>query len=206
PEIARYPAINEQLQATNEELETNNEELTERSDELLETSKSLADERVRLTEMVGLAPFYIMLLRGPGLLIEASNTRPEGLLGGREVIGRPFAEIFAEPEMEELVSLAREAYLEDQARTTSHILMHLSDERGKTIESYFVYTIVPTHDSEKKVNGLVIYAEDVTGLRAREAAERLEHLKIMVENAPQTALGLYDPETMELLQASQRYL
>ena len=35
--------------------------------------KSLADERVRLTEMVELAPFYIMLLRGPGFLIEGFN-------------------------------------------------------------------------------------------------------------------------------------
>jgi len=74
------------------------------------------------------------------------------------------------------------------------------------IENYFVYTIVPTHDREKKVNGLVVYSEDVTGLRARETAERLEHLKIMVENAEQTALGLYDAETMELLQASPRYM
>jgi two-component system, chemotaxis family, CheB/CheR fusion protein len=197
---------NEELQATNEELETTNEELTERTSELIETGKSLADERVRLTEMVELAPFYIMLLRGPGLLIEASNTRPEGLLGGREVIGHSFAEIFAEPDMAELVGLAREAYREDQLRTTSRILSHSSDERGKMIESYFIYTIVPTHDSERKVNGLVIYAEDVTRLRAREAVERLEHLKIMVENAQQTALGLYDAETMELLQASQRYM
>src|SRR5215813_1480420 len=197
---------NEELQATNEELETTNEELTERSSELLETGKSLADERVRLTEMVELAPFYIMLLRGPSLLIEASNTRPEGLLGGREVIGQPFAEIFAEPEMAELVGLVREAYRENQLRTSPRVRTHLPNERGKMTESYFAYTIVPTHDSEGKVDGLVIYAEDVTVLEAREAAERLEHLKIMVENAEQMALGLYDAGTTELIQASPRYL
>src|SRR5215813_452176 len=154
-------ATNEELQATNEELETTNEELTERSNELLETGKNLADERVRLAEMVELAPFYIMLLRGPGLLIEAFNKRSAGLLGGREVIGQPFAEIFAEPEMTELVNLAREAYREDQSRTTSRIRIRLPDERGKLIESYFVYTIVPAHDSVGKVDGLVIYTEDV---------------------------------------------
>jgi two-component system CheB/CheR fusion protein len=197
---------NEELQATNEELETTNEELTERTNELIETGKSLADERVRFTEMVELAPFYIMLLRGPGFVIEASNARPEGLLGGREAIGQPFAEIFAEPEMAELVNLAREAYREDQLRATSRILTRLLNGRGKVVENYFIYTIVPTHDSEKKVNGLVIYAEDVTGLQAREAAERLEHLKIMIDNARQMALGLYDAETMELLQASPLYL
>src|SRR5262245_45963786 len=199
-------ATNEELQATNEELETTNEELTERTTELIETGKSLADERVRLTEMVELAPFYIMLLRGPGLIIEAFNARSAGLLGGREVIGQPFAEIFQEPEMAELVGLVRESYREDQSRTTSRIRTRLPDERGKMTESYFVYTIVPAHDSEGKVGGLVIYAEDVTGLQARETAERLEHLKIMIENAEQTALGLYDAETTELLQASPRYM
>jgi two-component system, chemotaxis family, CheB/CheR fusion protein len=197
---------NEELQATNEELETTNEELTERGAELMETGKSLADERIRLTEMIELSPFYIMLLRGPGLLIEAFNGRSAGLLGGREVIGRSFAEIFREPEMAELVCLAREAYSEDQSRTTSRIRTRLPDERGKMTESYFVYTVVPRHDSEAKVDGLVIYAEDVTALRAREAAERLQHLKLMVENAEQVALGLFDAETTELLQASPRYL
>ncbi|HEY9434547.1 MAG TPA: chemotaxis protein CheB [Blastocatellia bacterium] len=197
---------NEELQATNEELETTNEELTERTSELIETGKSLADERVRLTEMVELAPFYIMLLRGPGFVIEAFNRSSAGLLDGREVIGHAFAEIFHEPEMAELVGLAREAYREDQPRMTSRIRTRLPDERGKMTDNYSVYTIVPTHNSLGTVNGLVIYAEDVTGLRAREVAERLEHLKIMIENAQQTALGLYDAETMELLQASPLYL
>src|SRR5262245_29607289 len=197
---------NEELQATNEELETTNEELTERTTELIETGKSLADERVRLTEMVELAPFYIMLLRGPGLIIEAFNARSAGLLGGREVIGQPFAEIFQEPEMAELVGLVRESYREDQSRTTSRIRTRLPDERGKMTESYFVYTIVPAHDSEGKVDGLLLYADDVTGLRARQAVDRREHLKIMIENAQQMALGLYDAETTELLQASPRYI
>jgi two-component system, chemotaxis family, CheB/CheR fusion protein len=197
---------NEELQATNEELETTNEELTERTNELLETGKFLADERKRLADMVELAPAYILLLRGPSLLIEAFNTRASGLLGGREVIGQPFAEIFQELELADLVSLAREAYREDQSRTSPRIRTRLPDERGKMIESYFVYTIAPARDSDGKVDGLVIYAEDVSGLQARDAAERREHLKIMIENAEQTALGLYDAETTELIQASPRYM
>jgi two-component system CheB/CheR fusion protein len=197
---------NEELQATNEELETTNEELTERTNELLETSKSLATERVRLTEMIELAPFYILLLRGPGLLIEAFNARSSGLLGGRDVIGQLFAEIFHEPEMAELVGLAREAYREDRPRVSPRIRTLLSDERGRTTESYFVYTIVPTHDSEGRVDGLAIYAEDQTATLLREESERLDHLKLMVEHADQIALGLYDAETGELIQASPHYL
>jgi two-component system, chemotaxis family, CheB/CheR fusion protein len=197
---------NEELQATNEELETTNEELTERSNELNETAKSLADERVRLMEMIELAPFYIMVLRGQGLLIEAFNEYSAGLLGGREVIGQPFAEVFEDPESIELVNLVREVYRQDQSRTTRRIRTQLPNEQGGMVESYVVYTVVPTHDSDGKVNGVVIYAEDVTEQRAKEMAERLEHLKLMVENVEQVALGLYDAETSELLQASPHYL
>lgn len=49
---------NEELQATNEELETTNDELRARTNELQEITISLESERVRLSEMVELAPFH----------------------------------------------------------------------------------------------------------------------------------------------------
>jgi signal transduction histidine kinase len=109
-------------------------------------------------------------------------------------------------ELTDLVNMSREVYRMDQARMSPRIRTRLLNEYGKMVESYFVYTIVPAHDSDGNVNGVVIYAEDVSGLQAREAVERREHLKIMIENAEQTALGLYDAEMTELIQASPRYM
>src|SRR5215510_14919067 len=107
---------NEELQATNEELETTNEELTVRTTEMQESAKSYADERARLTEMVELAPFEVMILYGSNLIVEAANTRAMGLAGGREGIGRPFAEIFDEPEMADLVIAVGEAYRQEEIK------------------------------------------------------------------------------------------
>jgi len=197
---------NEELQATNEELETTNEELNERSNELQELTKSLNSEKRRLQEMVELAPFIIMVLRGPSFMIEAFNPRGSGLIGGREVIGQPFAEVFHEPEMAELVGLVREVYRQDKVQITPLMRRQMPDEHGKPAERFFVYTVVPNHDSEGQVSGAVIYAEDVSERVAREAEERREKLKLMVEHADQVALGLYDANTTELLQASPRYL
>jgi two-component system, chemotaxis family, CheB/CheR fusion protein len=197
---------NEELQATNEELETTNEELTVRTGEMQETAKSLADERARLTEIVELAPFDVMILSGPNLMLETANTRGLGLSAGREIVGRPVAEIFDEPEMADLIGAINEAYQQGRVKITPHMRRQSANDEGKGVERYFVYTIVPTHDSDGKVDGAAVYAEDVTEQRAREVTERLDQMKLMVENADQVALGLYDVETTELLQASRRYL
>jgi signal transduction histidine kinase len=108
--------------------------------------------------------------------------------------------------MADLVNAVHESYRQEEVKITPRISRKITDERGQNVERYFVYTIIPTHDSTGKVDGVAIYAEDETERRVREAAERLEQMKLMVENADQVALGLYDAQTAKLLQASPRYL
>src|SRR5439155_21874242 len=79
------------------------------------------------------------------------------------------------------------------------------NEQGKGTERYFVYTIVPTHEDMSKVDGVVLYIEDVTEQVARETEERREKMKLMIEHADQVALGLYDAQTTRLIEASPRY-
>ena len=199
---------NEELQATNEELETTNEELRARTAELQELTAILESERVRLSEMVELAPFYIMVLRGPSLVIEAFNPNYTHLLGERLVQGRLLDEVFDifwEADAA-ITRMAHEAYQRDIARTTPRTLVRLPRAQGEPEECYFVYTIVPTHDGNGKVSGVVIYAIDVTEQRAREAEEERARLRLIFDSAAIAALALYDAATAELLMASPRYM
>ena len=75
-----------------------------------------------------------------------------------------------------------------------------------TVRRYFNYTVVPIHDNMGNAEGVALYAEDVTEALAREADQQRENLKLMVEQADQVALGLFDAQSTELLQASPRYL
>jgi two-component system CheB/CheR fusion protein len=152
---------NEELQATNEELQTTNDELTARTNELQELAKTLANECVRLSEMVEHSPLYILLVKGPGLLIEAYNPRYQPLLEGREVIGHPFEEFFRGPKISEFVSLVREAYQQDRIITTLRMATFLLNEKEEPLEGHFVHTLVPAHDSAGKVHGVVIYSENL---------------------------------------------
>ena len=199
---------NEELQATNEELETTNEELRARTTELQETASILNGERVRLAEMVELAPLYILVLRSSNLLVEAYNPRYARKLEGRVFQGSPLEDaldLFGDAHAGTvIVHLAREVYQHDETRTTQP--MRLYDERDTQKERYFIYTLVPSHDARGLVDGVIIYALDETEQRIRDAEEEREQLRVIFDNTPLALLALYNAETAELLMASPRYI
>src|SRR6185436_2449447 len=96
---------NEELQATNEELETTNEELSARTGELQELTRMLEGERLRLAEMVELAPFYVMVVSADDLIIQAINPAYKDLLSNHEVRGLPVRDVFSGPDVDQLVQL-----------------------------------------------------------------------------------------------------
>jgi two-component system CheB/CheR fusion protein len=162
---------NEELQATNEELQTTNDELSARTNELQETTRQLTDERMRLSEIVERSPYYILLLKGPGLLVETYNPRYSLLFEGRDGIGHPFDEIFSGPEMSEFVRLVREAYRQDQSKRTSRMRFRIPTDRGEQVD-HFIHNIMPVHDSTGKVDGVVIYTENVTEREEKESGKQ----------------------------------
>jgi len=151
---------NEEMQATNEELETTNEELSARSGELQELTRILSSERARLGEMVELAPICMMVMKGPALYIDALNPACGRLLPMDEALHRSIDEVLARDT--DLVEGIRTAYREDRvwASDPRMLPLRVGPDAGK--EHPFVFTAVPTHD-EGKVDGVVLYGEDVSG-------------------------------------------
>jgi two-component system, chemotaxis family, CheB/CheR fusion protein len=199
---------NEELQATNEELETTNEELRARTSELQELANMLESERVRLSEIVELAPFSILVLRGPNLIVEAFNPRYAPRVAEQKVLGRPLAEVsqlFWQQE-EEITRLAFEVYSQDIVCTTPRIKIHEPRVATEPGDSYFVHTLIPSHDANGKVSGVIVYAIDETVQQARESEEERKWLKLIFDNASMAALGLYNAQTTELIMGSSRYL
>jgi hypothetical protein len=122
----------------------------------------LESERTRLSEIVQLAPFYITVLRGRNLTVEAFNPRYARLLEGRTILGESLASV-AEHFYgvdHTVIDLAREVYHTDTTRTTRRVLTDLPNERGEMREHHLVYTLVPIHDVMGRVNGVVIYGVD----------------------------------------------
>jgi two-component system CheB/CheR fusion protein len=197
---------NEELQATNEELQTTNEELGARTHELQDLTRTLSAERKRLGEMVELAPFAIMVLRGPGLVLEAVNPSFARLIESKDVLGFTLEAVFRGPAWSPLVATVRDAYWNDTPRVTPRLRAARLDAEGASREAFYQYTIVPTHENGGSVSGIVVYAEDVSAQVSREADEVRAQFKLMIEHSEPMALALYDAHTAQLLQASPRYV
>ncbi len=162
--------LGSELQATNEELETTNEELSARTAELMELTKALADEQARLHSIVYMAPFYVMILRGPRLLVELVNPRYEKLLAGRVVIGQSFADLFADEPAARVVVQVQNVYQSDRAQISGPLPGLPLGHNETAAPPDFRYTIIPLHDSSGRVDGILLYAEDVATLALAPAA------------------------------------
>jgi two-component system CheB/CheR fusion protein len=197
---------NEELQATNEELQTTNDELRARTSELQRLSAMVESERVRLAEMVELAPFHIMVLQGPNLVVEALNPHYARALEGRKVHGKPLEDIAAAfwPGLEPL-ALAREVYFNNTLMTSVPLPALVPDERGELAERLYAYTFVPTHNAAGMVDGVVMYAIDETTQQQLSSQAERDKLRLIFEHVGQTALALYDAASARLLFASPSY-
>ncbi|PYS48493.1 MAG: hypothetical protein DMF68_12945 [Acidobacteria bacterium] len=142
-------------------MQATNDELTARTNELQELGREITNERKLLTEMVENSPFLIMLLKGSSLVVSAYNAGYALLFNNRHVIGRPFEEIFSGVEMPNFIRLVREAYEQDSLCRTPRMHTHVANEQGESTDSHFIHTIVPVHDVTGKVDGVVIYTENV---------------------------------------------
>jgi len=201
---------NEELQATNEELETTNDELRTRTNELQELATLLENERGRLAKTVELAPFYILVLRGPNLIVEAYNPHYARSIENRPVLGQPLdkvIDLFWDMGLE-ILHLARDTYrldvpLDRNGVLTAFLKHNWNKEQTK---AYFTYTSVPSHDTSDKVDGVVIYALDETEKHLREEVEEHKRMKVIFNNLSTVALALYDAQTAHLMMGSARYL
>jgi signal transduction histidine kinase len=174
-----------------------------------ELTSMLESQRTRLAEMVELAPFSILVLRGPRLLVEAYNPRYAPQVEASTVEDRPLEDVFEYFwQIEDgvpLVRLAQEVYRQNVTRMTGEIPTRVLKEH-EPIKQHFAYTLIPSHDAAGQVSGVIIYAVNETERLAREAEKERELLRLIVENTDVTALALYSSQTAELIMGSPRYL
>jgi len=181
---------NEELQASNEELQTTNDEVTARTLELQKLTELLTDERARLAEMVELAPFYILVLHGSDLRVQAFNPQFGQLMNASQLLGQPLSDVAELFHIagNSLTSLAYQVYQQDTALTTGHLLIRLQGALSESAERYFVFTLKPSHKATGEIDGVVIYAEDVTEQRRHGVDQE----RMVLEERSRLASELHD--------------
>jgi two-component system CheB/CheR fusion protein len=183
---------NEELQATNEELETTNDELRARTGELQEFMSVVDNERIRLSEIVTFAPFYILVLQGSQFIVDAYNPRYARLLEGRSIQGHPLETVldifWDETLASKMMSLTREVYRLETMRTFSQKHLPLTGKAEDGTEQAglhnFIYTLVPSHNITGKVDGVIIYAIDETEQQQEHPHTQTSSIHASSENDP----------------------
>jgi myosin heavy subunit len=150
---------NEELQATNEELQTTNDELTARTLELHHLTQEIGEEQFRLSELLERFPYYVMVIGAHDLTIQALNPGYALLLGKRNVIGQPVADLFSGDDLEKLIAVLHEVAEHGKPITTEPMAVRAISD-GEHFEDLYIHSVIPILRSEGgPIERLFIYTE-----------------------------------------------
>ncbi len=133
-------------------------------------------ERERLAAMFEQAPIFMAMLDGPGHRIVQVNQAFRRVVGEREVLGRPLAEVADQG----FVAILDRVWASGEAFAANDLLHAAPRAAGGPLEDRWLDVVFqPVRDGEGRVAGVVVQGHDVTAahesrevLRASEARFR----------------------------------
>jgi signal transduction histidine kinase/DNA-binding response OmpR family regulator len=140
-----------------------------------ETRAATGEQRLR--ELLVQAPAAIAIWRGPQHVFALANARCERLLGRSDLVGRTLRHVFPELEGQGLFEIFDEVWATGVPFYTGDYRTHSGrNGEGKSAEHFYAFNLVPTHDDQGAIDGLMAVAVDVTDVaRARQGAQDLAH-------------------------------
>ncbi|PRY10158.1 PAS domain S-box-containing protein [Pontibacter ummariensis] len=207
--------LNEQLTAANEEIRAAYEELSDtqlalqdlnqqleaqvmvRTRELQLSKAETEAQRNRLHQLFMEAPAPIAILAGERFVFDLVNPAYQQLLPGRKLLGNSMlSEALAELAAQPFANLLRQVYRTGETIVKKEELIPVARYEGAPLEErYFNYTLQARRDEQDKVDGIIIFAFEVTDqVEARQAAERsAERLQLITDALP-VLIGYLDKE------------
>lgn len=132
-------------------------------------------ERQHLHRLFMQAPMPIAMLEGPEHRFTLQNAAYSGLVGGRDLIGKPIRLALPELAGQPFYDLLDEVYRTGVPYHGSEVPARLLQANGELKETIFNFVYEPWRDFEGKVKGILVLATDVTQqVLARKAVEESE--------------------------------
>ena len=159
-DIARQ---NEVLKASNSELE----ELVQIRTADVEAQKAI------LQNLFMQAPAMICTLSGPNHIYTLVNPSYQRLFGKTSLVGKTFEETLLDDDGHKLLSLVEQVYRTGEPYIGKEVKLNIATEPGKKREDiYLNFIYQPTRDENNKINGILIFAYEVTEqVKARKAIQ-----------------------------------
>jgi len=145
-------------------------DITERE----QMQQALALSQKRLRQIFSQAPVAIVVLRGPEFIVELANPYYQLLLEGRQLVGRPFADVMPDANSEVWDAFRQVMETgEPFVRDDFHVAYDQNGD-GAVEDHWFNVVYNPIREANGTVSGLVCVCSDVTTqVRARQELERV---------------------------------
>jgi len=121
------------------------------------------------------APVAAALLIGPDHVFEIANPLFRTMIGGRELVGKRYADAFPELREDPIVDILDRAYELGESFQSDELLIPIARRPGEATEDrFFKFNLEPIRNEEGSVYGMMAIAVDITEqVRARRAAEQM---------------------------------
>ncbi|MDQ3292015.1 MAG: PAS domain-containing protein [Bacteroidota bacterium] len=120
------------------------------------------------------APAMICIFEGPNHVFKFVNQAYQQLVGKRPLVGKPIAEAMPELTGQPIFGLLDNVYQTGETFRANEMLVQLDHENkgGDLGQNYYTFIYQPTRNLEGKIDGILVFAYEVTPLvRARRQIE-----------------------------------
>lgn len=157
-----------------EELLLINEQQATLSDQAYQARQLAESQRNTFYSLFEQAPAMIGIARGPQYVLEFANPLYRQLFPGRELIGRPAAEISPEAVEQGFIGLLDHVYQTGEPFTGTEMLLQLPSENSTELEDHYFNFVYQAFREQGEIVGVASFAFEVTEfVKARQQLERL---------------------------------
>ncbi|RTQ47532.1 PAS domain-containing protein [Hymenobacter gummosus] len=164
------------VQRQNDELEAR---VAERTRALEEARLRAEQQRQQLDQLFMQAPAAICVLDGPALVYQLVNPSYQQAFPGRPLLGRPLLEALPELHDSPIPGILAEVYATGEPYQAQELPLRAARVDGGPLEQmYWTFTYQARRDNEGRVDGVLVFAYDVT--------EQVAARQVVMANQQQT--------------------
>lgn len=172
------------LQDLNRELE---ERVEDRTKELRIAQADALNKKQQLESLFMQAPSAICILDGPDHIYQLVNPVYQKIFPGRELLGKPLLEALPELEDTTIPEILKKVYQAGETYVAGELPLMLARHEGGPLEQiYWSFTYQPRHNGEGKVDGILVFAHEVTNqVEVRKTIESsAQQLRLVTDSLP----------------------
>lgn len=127
-------------------------------------SDAALKDRQTLYNVFMQAPTMLCILKGPDHIFDLANEPYRQLIGNRNPIGKPLKEALPELSGQGFFEILDDVYATGETYNGKEMPVSVSTASGELREYFLNFTYQPLYDNDNKIEGIIVYAYDVTEL------------------------------------------